>query len=135
MEGTQHRPVALLMARELAANMSMPMFLVDEEARLVFFNEAAQSLFGAPYGEVGPLGRGQWSQRFQPLAADGSVMPRSEMPLVIAVEECRPAHAVQSVLQGDGSRIVIDLTAIPLFSHDGVFGGAMVVFWPQPNAA
>ena len=66
VEMARHRHVALLMGRELAANMATPMFLVDADATLVYFNEAAGTMFGASFGEIGELKRGQWSARFQP---------------------------------------------------------------------
>ena len=42
MEKTQQRSLVLILARELADNSATPMFVVDPEGNLVFFNEPAE---------------------------------------------------------------------------------------------
>jgi hypothetical protein len=55
--------------------------------------------------------------------------------MVIALEQRRPAHGLQEVTAGDGSRIVIALTALPLFSSPDDFVGVMATFWPVDEQA
>ena len=130
MERTANKGLALILAREFASNVAVPIFLVDAANTLVFYNEAADEAFGGPFGKTGELGHGQWAPRFTPTRPDGTPYERSELPMVIALEERRPAHALQQVTAGDGSRIVIALTALPLFSSPDDFVGVMATFWP-----
>src|SRR4051812_2437011 len=41
------KPLELILARNLLTSISPPAFLVDQDAALVFFNEAAGALLGA----------------------------------------------------------------------------------------
>ena len=57
MNGTGHasRSLPLILARELATNLSTPMFLLDAAGTLVFFNEAAERLIGRSFAEMGEI--------------------------------------------------------------------------------
>jgi PAS domain-containing protein len=135
MERTAHKGLALILARELASNVTIPIFLVDAANTLVFYNEAANEAFGGPFGETGELGHGEWAPRFDPTRPDGTPYERSELPMVIALEERRPAHGLQQVTAVDGSRVVIALTALPLFSGPDDFVGVMAAFWPADESS
>ena len=45
----------LILARELAANLATPMFLIDASGTLVFFNDAAELVIGKSFGELGEV--------------------------------------------------------------------------------
>ena len=49
--GTSAKSLPLILARELAANLATPMFLIDENGNLVFYNDAAELLIGKPFSE------------------------------------------------------------------------------------
>src|SRR5918996_789492 len=66
MEQTRQKTLILILARELATNMATPVFVVDAEGKLVFYNEAAEGILGEPFDEVGELTRDQWSEAFSP---------------------------------------------------------------------
>lgn len=121
--------LALILAREFASNVNVPVFLVDPTNTLVFFNEAAEVAFGGTFGSTGALRSGDWAAQFAPARPDGSPIPRAELPLVIALEQRLPAHAVQQVTDLSGSRRTVELTAIPLFSRQQEFVGVMAMFW------
>lgn len=123
----------LIVAREFASNVAVPVFLVDADNELVFYNEAAQIAFGQPFALPGTLKHGDWSETFKPTRPDGSDYPRAELPVVIALEQRRPAHGVMQVQAPDGARVVVDITAIPLWSSPEEFAGVMAIGWPAPT--
>jgi PAS domain-containing protein len=47
------RPVELILARGLMANIATPAFLVDADGTLVFFNDGAGDLLGLRYEDTG----------------------------------------------------------------------------------
>ena len=49
------RGLPLILARELAANLATPMFLLDARGVLVFYNDAAALLIGKPFAELGEI--------------------------------------------------------------------------------
>jgi PAS domain-containing protein len=129
VERTGHKGLALILAREFAANIAVPIFLVDAENTLVYYNDAAAVAFGGPFGLTGELHHGQWTPKFNPTRPDGTAYDRHELPLVIALEERRPAHGVNMVTAPDGGRVLVEFSAIPLFSNPDDFVGVMVSFW------
>ena len=52
---TSEPSLPLILARELAANLATPMFLIDAGGMLVYFNEAAELLLGKSYAEIGSI--------------------------------------------------------------------------------
>jgi PAS domain-containing protein len=119
----------ILLARQLASSLAMPILLVDPNGDLVFFNEAAEPIVGKRFDEAGKLRRGQWSAAFQPQREDGSLIPREEQPLFIATEQRQPAHSRAWIVGLDGVRRKIEGIAFPLIGKDEQFLGAVGVFW------
>lgn len=129
MERTGHKSLPLILAREFAANVAVPIFLVDADNTLVFYNDAAAVAFGGPFGQTGEIHHGEWAARFNPTRPDGTPFDRKEMPIVIALEERRPAHGVHMVTAPDGRRTLVEFTALPLFSSPDDFVGVLVALW------
>ena len=63
----EQKPLELILARNLLSSISTPGFLVDKDNGLVFFNEAAGSLLGKRFEEIGRLPFEEWSAMFGPL--------------------------------------------------------------------
>jgi PAS domain-containing protein len=118
----------LILARNLVSSISVAAILIDAEGRIVFFNEAAADVIGAPFEEIGVLEPEEWNAKYGPLDADGMPMPRDQLPVATAVREARPAHARLSVRTEHGI-IEIEVFAVPLTGPAG-YRGSMVVFWP-----
>ncbi len=83
--------------------LSTPAFLVDEGGLLVFFNEAAGTLLGKGFEEVGHVGPSEWGGLFGPYDETGETIPYEELPVVRAVRAGRPAHASFGVRAFDGA--------------------------------
>jgi len=131
MEKTQQRNLVLILARELAANCATPMFVVDPEGILVFFNEPAEQVLGRSFAETGALGPQEWGTMFAPLDPKGAPIPVDQLPLAKALRELRPGHMEMNISGMDEERRTIAVTAFPLFARANEFVGAVAIFWEE----
>lgn len=134
MEETRHKTLILILARELATNLATPVFVVDPEGTLVFYNEAAEDILGDPFDMVGQLTRDQWANMFAPEAPDGTPLKPEQLPLVRALTDHVPAHAQIRITGRDQVRRDIAVTAFPLLGGGEEFAGAMAIFWERDAA-
>jgi predicted ATPase len=116
------------LAHELAMNLPTPMFLADPDGRLVFYNDAAASIFGKTFAEVGQIPSVEWTTIMTPRDR-GVPIPPEELPLGIAVQQRRPAHSSMRVRGLDGVSRKLTVTAIPLHGQNGEHLGAAAIFW------
>jgi PAS domain-containing protein len=128
------KPIELILARNLIASLSTPAFLVDEGGVLIFYNEAAGSLLGRRYEEVGKVGPEQWGTMFGPVDESGDAIPYDELPLVLTIREGRPAHSMLRIRSADGSEHEIEVSALPILTPHGSRGG-IAFFWPRSDSA
>lgn len=126
------KAIELILARQLASCLAMPVFLVDTEGNLIYFNEIAEPVLGKRFEETGTMPPYEWSRMFQPCAEDGSPLDPDELPLVIALKQQRPAHRRLWILGMDGIRRAIEVTALPILSQERKLVGAVAMFWEVP---
>jgi len=123
------RPVEVILTRQLASTLAMPVFLVDTDGTLVYYNEPAESVLGMRFEETGEMPAAEWATLWNATEADGSPFASARLPLMIAVSERRPAHAAFWIRGMDGTRRHIEATAFPLIREADQVLGAVVVFW------
>lgn len=119
----------LILAREFAANLATPMFLIDAQGTLVFFNEAAELLLGKTHGEVGPIGALEFGAMLELAELDGTPLRRRDSPAGVAFFRRQPAHRTVLATALDGTRRPFEVTAYPLFGRVGEMHGVLTVFW------
>jgi len=130
----KQRHIALILARDFATSLATPMFVVDADGDLVYYNEAAEALLGRPYAEV-QMSADEWATAFRPLDRDGHPVPLEELPLGLAFMTGAPAHRGLRIEGADGVERYIEVTAFPLFAHPGQVVGGVAVFWERPPGA
>ena len=126
------RNLILILAREFALKLATPMFIADDEGRLVFYNEPAEEVLGRPYSDAGEMAAGEWGELFQIEDLEGSPLPLEAMPAGVAFRERRPAHGGIRITGLDGKKRELAVTAFPLFSREREFVGVVAIFWEQP---
>ena len=129
MSDVTQKPIELILARNLMSSLSTPAFLVDEGGMLIFYNEAAGSLLGKRFEEIGTVGPAEWGATFGPFDDTGKPLPYDELPLVVSVRKGRPAHSVMTIRAADGTQHRIEASAFPILTAHGS-RGAIAVFWP-----
>ena len=121
--------LVLILAREFASNLATPMLIADASGRLVFFNEAAESLLGKSFAEAGEMSFEEWSEKASARTADGELLPLERRPVWIAWNERRESHESFTITGLDGVAREISVTAFPLFAHVDEFVGMVAIFW------
>jgi PAS domain-containing protein len=129
-QGQAPRSLPLILARELAANLATPMFLLDTEGTLVFYNEAAELMLGKTYAELGAITANDFGDMLNLEDLDGTKLRRRDAPPGIAWMQRVPAHRTLVVTRLDGEgKSTFEVTAFPLFGRTGDMHGVITVFW------
>jgi PAS domain-containing protein len=124
-----HKPIELILLRQLAGRLSMPAALVDAQGILVYFNPAAERLLGLDYAALGEYPVSRFDELFDPREPDGSPMKVRNMPIVEALHDRRPQQSRMILHGADGVPHHIVTTAVPLDGQGGAALGSMSVFW------
>lgn len=130
METGRTKHLALILAREFAANLATPMLIADAQGRLVFYNEAAEAIVSRPFAESGELPLEEWTAEFAPRPVDDS-SGDDRTPTQIAFDERRAVHQRLQMTGLDGIEREIAVTAFPLFAHADEFVGIVAIFWRE----
>ncbi len=123
------REVEVILMRQLASCLAMPILLVGPDGALLFFNEPAESILGLRFDETGEMSYEAWSAVFNPTAEDGSPLDTEDRPLLAAMRERRPFHRRLSIRGLDGIYRKIEATSFPLVRNTGRPLGAVGIFW------
>jgi len=126
----QAKHLVLILAREFAAELAVPVLVSDADGRLVYFNEAAEEVLGRTFAESGELPASEWADTFTVRDERGDEVELEQMPAGIALLEQRPAHGKLQIVGLDEVRRGIEVTAIPLLASRGEQIGVMAIFWP-----
>src|SRR5215216_2865570 len=121
--------IEVILSRHLAECLAMPIFIVNPDGDLIFYNEPAEAIMGPSYTETGTMPAKEWTTIFQPLDAEGNPLAPEDLPLMIALREHHPAHKQFSIHSKDGVARDIDVTAFPLIGQADRFLGAIAIFW------
>ena len=125
------RDIGLILMRQLASGLAVPLILVDAEGDLLFFNEPAEVLLGQRFDEVGDLPLDQRRRIFAFRDEQGQPLPDDQPPLVVALREQRPVHRRVWARTFDGRDRAIEGTAFPLLGPGGHLIGGVAMFWER----
>src|SRR5258708_15734397 len=92
MEGPTGKHIVLILARELAVNIATPLFIVDANGTLVFYNEPAERLLGQPFRATGELPAERWTALFTAKTPAGKPLSTQNRPLTPPLTGSRPTH-------------------------------------------
>ena len=124
----QH-PVELILMRQLASYLSVPVLIIGPDEQLVYYNEAAESLVGRPYNVVGTIMLGDINTMFEVTDESGRPIDPDELPLTYAVRNHRPVHARLMGKSLAGEARHVEVTALPLQGQGGRWLGAAAIIW------
>ena len=122
-------PIQIILFRQLAAYLSVPVFLVDPKGNLIFYNEPAEAILGRRFDETGAMPREEWLSAFTRFDDAGKPIPIEDLPLTITLTKKRPAYKRYHTRGLDGVVRNIEVTTIPITGLQGDFLGAVVFFW------
>ena len=107
-------PIQIILIRQLAGYLSVPLLIVDPKGDLLFYNEPAETLLGRRFEETGPMPAEAWSTAWTPVDEQGRPIPPEELPLMIALTTRRPAHKRYHIHGMNGVRRHIEVISIPI---------------------
>ena len=121
--------IEVILSRHLAECLAMPIFIVNPDGDLIFYNEPAELILGLSYNETGMMPAQEWATIFNPVDQEGKSLSPEELPLMIALSTRHPAHKVFGIRGKDGITREIEVTAFPLIGQAQRFLGAVAIFW------
>lgn len=126
--------VEMVLLKQLASCLRIPIAILAPDASFVFFNEPAESIFGLRFEETGPLDPEDWEAQLRPSGADGAPLEAENRPVRAAIQQRIPSHGRVFLRSAGGERREIEATAIPLFATGDRFLGALTLFWERALA-
>ena len=128
----------IVLMKQLASCLAVPILVVDQQLDLVFFNESAEPILGRRFEETGAIQRSEWSSVFRTTDASGAAIPPEKRPLAIAIDRHKPAHSRFGLTGLDGVARQVEGISFPLETERAGLVGAVSIFWEvseQPSAA
>lgn len=128
------QPIELILLKQWASYLAIPIWLVNEVGDLLYYNEPAEGLLGVRFEEAGEIHADQLAERFQTTRLDGSPYPNAELPIVVALVNRVPGHDVVRVEGLDGVSRRLAITAFPVEGQGGRHLGAVAMFWEKQDS-
>ena len=122
-------PIQIILMRQLAAYLSVPLFLVDPEGNLLFYNEPAEAILGSRFDETGAMPLEEWSSAFTRVDDEGQPLQPEDHPLMITLAEKRPTYKRYHTEGLNGVVRQLEVTSIPITGLQGDLLGAVALFW------
>lgn len=126
-------PIEIILTRQLAEYLSVPLLLVDSTGELLFYNEPAESILGRRFEDTGPMSAEEWSSMVTAVDDQGEPVAPDELPLMTTLSTHLPAHRRLRLVDGERRWRAIEATAIPIAGLHGDFLGAAAMFWELPK--
>ncbi|MGE5140455.1 MAG: PAS domain-containing protein [Rudaea sp.] len=127
------KDIEVILARNLASYLAVPMFIVDPAGTLLYYNEPAELILGLRYEEAGEMPIADWSTRFTPTDESGGPFAADALPLAIALNKRATNSARFWIRKADNTRSHIEVTAFPLIGQADRYLGAIALFWELPE--
>jgi PAS domain-containing protein len=121
--------IEVILIRQLASYLAMPIVIVNSAGTLVFYNEPAEELLAMRFEETGELTEDEWVNDLMLTDEHGMPIAQEARPLTIALHERRPAHKTMWGQDRNGMRRHVEVTAFPLIGQAGRVLGAVAIFW------
>ena len=121
--------IEIILNRQLADCLSIPVFITDTAGNLIFYNEPAEEILGKRYEETGEMPVEMWGTIFKPIDEAGHLRAPDDLPLVKTLRNCRPYHKIFLIESLKGTIEKISVTSYPILGRSGKFLGAVAIFW------
>ena len=123
------KPVQVILARQLASSMAMPIFIVDPAGTLIFYNEPAERLLDQRFEETGEMRADEWSVLFAVADEEHHPIAVEERPTMLAITERKPISRTVWMQCREREWLHVIITAIPLIGEQRDFLGVLMIFW------
>jgi PAS domain-containing protein len=121
--------IEIILNRQLADCLAIPVFITDTAGNLLFYNEPAEDILGKRYEETGEMTVEEWSTIFKNKDLNGEPLPPFELPLVKTLKNQLPYFKTFCIESLQGKAEKISVTSYPIIGRAGEFLGAVAIFW------
>jgi PAS domain-containing protein len=121
--------IEIILSRQLADSLSVPVFIVEPNGTLLFYNEPAEHILGKRFNDTGAMPAAEWATLFEPYDDEGNKLLPKELPLVKTLYRQEPAHGTFWIKSLNGSVYKISVTSYPIIGRAKRFSGAVAIFW------
>ena len=125
--------IEIILNRQLADCLSIPVFITDTIGNLIFYNEPAEIILETRFEETGEMKVEMWSTIFKPLDDEGNSLAPENLPLVQTLNDRLPHHKTFRIEGLKGKVQKISVTSYPIIGRTGKFLGAVAIFWESKD--
>ena len=122
-------PIEIILNRQLADCLAIPVFITDTVGNLLFYNESAEHILGKRYEDTGEMKVEEWSTIFKSKDDNGKLLDPEELPLVKTLLNQLPYSKTFWIESLQGKAEKISVTSYPIIGRAGIFLGAVAIFW------
>ncbi len=122
-------PIEIILNRQLADCLAIPVFITDTTGNLLFYNEPAEEILGERYEDTGEMPVEKWSTIFKSKDESGQLLDPEELPLVKTLNNQLPYFKTFWIESLRGKSEKISVSSYPIIGRTGVFMGAVAIFW------
>ena len=126
--------IEIILSRQFADCISLPVFLTDPEGNLLFYNEAAEEVLGKRFDETGMMPAAEWTVAFKPESKSGKSLSPEELPLVRTLQNQSPEHGSFWIESMRGEPHLVSVTSFPIIGRSGRYLGAVAIFWKEESS-
>jgi hypothetical protein len=121
--------IEIILNRQLADCLSIPVFITDTIGNLIFYNIPAEEVLGKRFEDTGEMPMEEWSVIFKPVDEFNNEIPPGDLPLVKTLKNLLPYHKTFWIKSLNGVSEKIGLTSYPVINREDKFLGAVAMFW------
>lgn len=121
--------IEIILNRQLADCLSIPVFITDTVGNLIFYNIPSEEVLGKKFEETGEMPVEEWSVIFKPVDEFNKEIPPEDLPLVKTLQHLLPYHKSFWIKSLEGKTEKIALTSYPIINRENKFLGAVAMFW------
>lgn len=123
------KAIQMILARQLASCVAMPILLADAEGTLIFYNEAAEAVLGQRFDETGEIVAEEWERLVTVADEDHNPLPPDERPMRAALLTRQPVSRRIWTRREDRPWRQMQATAVPLVGEEQRLLGVLNIFW------
>jgi PAS domain-containing protein len=119
----------MILLRQVASYLTIPIWMMDERGDLLYYNEPAERLLGISFDDAGPLHADQLNRVFNITDLEGNPLDDTHLPVLSALANRQPAHHRVRFHGLDGMSREVEISAIPVEGQGKRFLGVFATFW------
>lgn len=125
----EQQALEMILLRQLASYLAIPVWIMDEGGNLLFYNEPAEELLGVRFDDAGPIKAGDLAELWKVSDLDGSTLGEMDIPVINSLMSRQPAHRPLRYQSLDGTWHRVEVVAMPVQGQGDRFLGVWAAFW------